>query len=90
MGSLFAGSECVIEKARAKHDMYNSIYAGKPPDLHVGSKNGGIMSALMLYFLLQYTQLLTLLCNEFGASKLHYIAHTRVNELMAMKRMNVS
>jgi len=28
MGSLFAGSECVIEKARAKHDMYNSIYAG--------------------------------------------------------------
>ena len=28
MGALFAGSECVIEKARAKHDMYNSIYAG--------------------------------------------------------------
>ena len=29
MGALFAGSECVIEKTRAKHDMYNSIYAGK-------------------------------------------------------------
>lgn len=28
MGALFAGSECVIEKARAKHDRWNSIYAG--------------------------------------------------------------
>lgn len=28
MGALFAGSECVIEKMRARHDMYNSIYAG--------------------------------------------------------------
>lgn len=28
MGALFSGSECVIEKFRAKHDMYNSIYAG--------------------------------------------------------------
>lgn len=28
MGALFAGSECVIEKYRAKHDAYNSIYAG--------------------------------------------------------------
>ena len=28
MGALFAGSECVIEKARAKHDIYNSVYAG--------------------------------------------------------------
>lgn len=28
MGALFAGSECIIEKFRAKHDMYNSIYAG--------------------------------------------------------------
>ena len=28
MGALFAGSECVVEKMRAKHDIYNSIYAG--------------------------------------------------------------
>lgn len=28
MGALFSGSECVIEKARAKHDLYNSVYAG--------------------------------------------------------------
>ena len=28
MGAMFAGSECVIEKIRAKHDMYNSVYAG--------------------------------------------------------------
>jgi mitochondrial import inner membrane translocase subunit TIM22 len=28
VGAIFAGSECVIEKARAKHDMYNSVYAG--------------------------------------------------------------
>jgi import inner membrane translocase subunit TIM22 len=28
MGALFAGSECVIEKARARHDMMNSVYAG--------------------------------------------------------------
>lgn len=33
MGALFAGSECVIEKTRAKHDMYNSIYAGEIPRL---------------------------------------------------------
>jgi import inner membrane translocase subunit TIM22 len=25
---MFAGSECVIEKFRAKHDIYNSVYAG--------------------------------------------------------------
>lgn len=29
MGALFAGSECVIEKARARHDAYNSVYAGQ-------------------------------------------------------------
>ena len=29
MGALFAGSECVIEKARAKHDIYNAVYAGE-------------------------------------------------------------
>lgn len=28
VGAVFAGSECVIEKMRAKHDMYNSVYAG--------------------------------------------------------------
>lgn len=28
VGLLFAGSECVIETYRAKHDMYNSAYAG--------------------------------------------------------------
>lgn len=28
MGALFAGSECVVEKYRAKHDTYNSAYAG--------------------------------------------------------------
>ena len=28
VGALFAGSECVIEKVRAKHDIYNSMYAG--------------------------------------------------------------
>lgn len=28
MGAMFAGSECVIEKVRAKHDIYNSVYAG--------------------------------------------------------------
>ncbi|KAL0040875.1 hypothetical protein WJX79_008176 [Trebouxia sp. C0005] len=28
VGALFAGSECVIEKMRAKHDIYNSMYAG--------------------------------------------------------------
>jgi hypothetical protein len=28
MGALFAGSECVVEKFRAKHDVYNSVYAG--------------------------------------------------------------
>lgn len=28
MGALFSGSECVIETYRAKHDMWNSIYAG--------------------------------------------------------------
>lgn len=28
MGALFSGSECVIEKYRAKHDIYNSAYAG--------------------------------------------------------------
>ena len=28
MGALFAGTECVIEKARAKHDARNSVYAG--------------------------------------------------------------
>lgn len=28
MGALFAGSECLIESYRAKHDARNSIYAG--------------------------------------------------------------
>ncbi|CAL8467138.1 g6674 [Coccomyxa elongata] len=28
VGALFAGSECVIEKIRAKHDIYNAVYAG--------------------------------------------------------------
>ena len=28
MGAMFAGSECVIEKMRAKHDIYNSVGAG--------------------------------------------------------------
>lgn len=28
MGFMFAGSECVIEKVRAKHDIYNSVGAG--------------------------------------------------------------
>ena len=28
MGALFSGSECVIETYRARHDMWNSIYAG--------------------------------------------------------------
>ena len=28
MGAVFAGSECVIEKSRAQHDIYNSVYAG--------------------------------------------------------------
>ena len=28
MGAVFAGSECVIEKTRAQHDIYNSVYAG--------------------------------------------------------------
>ncbi|GAQ89760.1 mitochondrial import inner membrane translocase subunit [Klebsormidium nitens] len=28
MGAVFSGSECVIEKARAKHDMYNGMLAG--------------------------------------------------------------
>ena len=28
MGALFAGTECVIESYRAKHDGRNSIYAG--------------------------------------------------------------
>ena len=28
MGALFAGSECVIEKARARHDAWNAVYAG--------------------------------------------------------------
>ncbi|KAK9834968.1 hypothetical protein WJX81_000280 [Elliptochloris bilobata] len=28
VGALFAGSECVVEKVRAKHDIYNSVYAG--------------------------------------------------------------
>ena len=28
MGAMFAGSECVVEKYRAKHDIYNSAYAG--------------------------------------------------------------
>jgi mitochondrial import inner membrane translocase subunit TIM22 len=28
MGALFAGSECAVEKMRAKHDIYNSVYAG--------------------------------------------------------------
>lgn len=28
MGALFAGSECLIESYRAKHDMRNSVYAG--------------------------------------------------------------
>ena len=28
MGALYAGSECVIEKMRARHDIYNSVYAG--------------------------------------------------------------
>ena len=28
IGFLFAGSECVIEKARGSHDMYNSVGAG--------------------------------------------------------------
>ncbi|CAD7702239.1 unnamed protein product [Ostreobium quekettii] len=28
VGLLFAGSECLIESYRAKHDIYNSAYAG--------------------------------------------------------------
>lgn len=28
VGLLFAGSECVVEKFRAKHDLRNSAYAG--------------------------------------------------------------
>ena len=27
-GALYSGSECVIEQTRAKHDIYNSAYAG--------------------------------------------------------------
>jgi len=28
VGLLFAGSECIVEKTRAKHDLRNSLYAG--------------------------------------------------------------
>jgi import inner membrane translocase subunit TIM22 len=28
MGALFAGAECVVEKARARHDAWNAVYAG--------------------------------------------------------------
>lgn len=28
VGALYSGSECVIEKTRAKHDIYNTVYAG--------------------------------------------------------------
>ena len=27
-GALYAGSECVVEQTRARHDIYNSAYAG--------------------------------------------------------------
>ena len=46
MGALFAGSECVIEKARAKHDMYNSIYAGT--SFEWNPLNGTVVVLLML------------------------------------------
>lgn len=28
MGLLFSGAECVVEKVRARHDMWNSALAG--------------------------------------------------------------
>ena len=28
MGALFAGAECCVEKARARHDAMNAVYAG--------------------------------------------------------------
>lgn len=28
VGALYSGSECLIEKTRAKHDIYNTVYAG--------------------------------------------------------------
>ena len=36
-GALYSGSECVIEQTRAKHDIYNSAYAG--------CFTGGVMAA---------------------------------------------
>eukprot|EP00887_Chlorella_sp_A99_P001415 scaffold8.g1415.t1 len=62
MGALFAGSECVIEKYRAKHDMYNSIYAGcatgaalahsaGPKGMCIGCATFGAFSALIDRFM---------------------------------------
>lgn len=62
MGALFAGSECVIEKVRAKHDMYNSVYAGctagailahsgGPKAMAVGCSTFAAFSAAIDYFM---------------------------------------
>ncbi|CAM9735951.1 unnamed protein product, partial [Choristocarpus tenellus] len=38
--AIFMGSECVIEKLRAKHDMMNSVYAGCLTGAAFGIKSG--------------------------------------------------
>ena len=40
MGALFAGSECIIESYRARHDSRNSIYAGCATGAILGYSGG--------------------------------------------------
>lgn len=48
MGAMFAGSECVVEKIRAKHDIYNAgerrcaqcAASPSPPPLHAAFRQG--------------------------------------------------
>ena len=58
MGAMFAGAECVIEKARAKHDIYNAVGAGcaagaalaasaGPKAMCIGCASFGAFSALI-------------------------------------------
>ncbi|MBA0564225.1 hypothetical protein Goarm_007716 [Gossypium armourianum] len=52
MGVVFSAVECVVEKARAKHDTTNTVVAG--------CVTGGTMSAKGIYFLLLFLLLLVM------------------------------
>ena len=55
--AVFSGTECVIEKIRAKHDGYNSIMAGCATGAALASRSGPdamVLGLFIFYFIFSF------------------------------------